>query len=443
MMANLLKVLQDAGFAGERLREAWAIAMRESGGRADAHNDNTATGDDSYGIFQINMLGALGPERDAKFKQYVDGYTGIDSLFDPDVNARAAAYMSQKGNNWQSWVSPQYGAAADFYNKYPGSSGDTDTGARSGTTTSGSPVVAADKLTKKSLAESYAIPWSFVQTHDDIMRVFRNAIANYDLTSAVGKTNFINDIRGTSWYMDNDMYARQYLFDQSAMSDADKATQTKTAIAAVQAEAVRIGAVLDTTQTAEIAKSYLLNGWDQTGRDQLLTQALTGSLPGFDTSFLDYQHGGAATLVQSLKAVAKSNGVTYDDGYYQGAARAILGKIGSADTYAQEIRSNAASRYPVYADRIMAGENAADIASPYVKTMESVLELVPGQVTLDTPEVRAALGQADPKNGQPYALGLYDYEQQLRKDPRFKQTRQYENQFLSVGTALARKWGVL
>ena len=116
---DLLQRLVAAGFSGQRLREAWAIGMRESGGHSNSYNPNRSTGDNSYGLFQINMIDDLGPQRDAKFKQYVKGYTGYDSLFDADVNIRAMKYMSQRGGNWSSWRSPQYGKAAEYYDQFP------------------------------------------------------------------------------------------------------------------------------------------------------------------------------------------------------------------------------------------------------------------------------------------------------------------------------------
>ncbi len=115
-------------FSGDDLREAYAIAKRESNGNPTSHNPNTATGDYSYGLFQINMLGELGIERDAKFRKYVGGYNGPDSLFDPVVNLRAAAYMSQKGANWSSWegIDGGNGNARTYYNQYPGASAGAD-----------------------------------------------------------------------------------------------------------------------------------------------------------------------------------------------------------------------------------------------------------------------------------------------------------------------------
>ena len=114
----LKAVLQEAGFEGKALKEAWAIAMRESTGRPTAHNGNRATGDNSYGLFQINMIGSLGPERRAKF-----GLESNDELFDPLVNAKAAYYMSAKGTNWSAWEPYNGGSKEEGFrewlSKYP------------------------------------------------------------------------------------------------------------------------------------------------------------------------------------------------------------------------------------------------------------------------------------------------------------------------------------
>jgi hypothetical protein len=94
-LKNLLKLV---GFEGQNLKEAWAIAKKESNGRPFAFNGNSETGDSSYGIFQINMLGMLGPDRRNKF----DLQHNAD-LFNPVVNAQIAFHMSNGGENWSSW----------------------------------------------------------------------------------------------------------------------------------------------------------------------------------------------------------------------------------------------------------------------------------------------------------------------------------------------------
>lgn len=59
-----------------------AVALAESGGNPTAHNAKPP--DDSYGLWQINMLGKLGPERRRKL-----GIQSNTELFNPATNARA------------------------------------------------------------------------------------------------------------------------------------------------------------------------------------------------------------------------------------------------------------------------------------------------------------------------------------------------------------------
>ncbi len=94
----LKALLKEAGFKGKALKTAWAVAMKESTGRPKAYNGNRASGDHSYGIFQINMIGNLGADRRAKF-----GIKSNTDLFNPLTNAKAAYYMSDQGTNWYSW----------------------------------------------------------------------------------------------------------------------------------------------------------------------------------------------------------------------------------------------------------------------------------------------------------------------------------------------------
>ena len=95
---ELKELLTLAGFEGKSLKVAWAIVMKESGGRPKAHNGNANTGDNSYGLFQINMIGGLGEDRRNKFdlKQNVD-------LFNPLLNAKIAHHMSGGGEDFGAW----------------------------------------------------------------------------------------------------------------------------------------------------------------------------------------------------------------------------------------------------------------------------------------------------------------------------------------------------
>jgi hypothetical protein len=95
---ELVELLRAIGFEGKDLQEAWAVAKKESNGRPLAHNGNIDTGDNSWGMFQINMLGELGQSRRDKF-----GLKSNAELLNPVVNATIAYYMSDGGKNWNAW----------------------------------------------------------------------------------------------------------------------------------------------------------------------------------------------------------------------------------------------------------------------------------------------------------------------------------------------------
>lgn len=99
---ELVELLAAVGFEGKALKTAWAVVMRESRGHPTSHNKNANTGDNSYGLFQINMIGSLGVNRLAKFQDKI-GITKMVDLFDPVANAKAAYYMTAGGKDWGSW----------------------------------------------------------------------------------------------------------------------------------------------------------------------------------------------------------------------------------------------------------------------------------------------------------------------------------------------------
>ena len=111
---QLVDMLKAVGFKGKALRSACAIAKAESNGRPLAFNGNVKTGDSSYGVFQINMLGELGSDRREKFE--------LDSnaeLLNPVVNAQIALHMTKGGEDWSSWSSVNGKRYQEWYSKYP------------------------------------------------------------------------------------------------------------------------------------------------------------------------------------------------------------------------------------------------------------------------------------------------------------------------------------
>jgi len=124
---DLVSTLKKAGFTGSALATAYAIARAESGGRSNAYNGNEKTGDNSYGLFQINMLGGLRQERLSKAWKTAGGDTfklgSEQDLFDPLKNAQVAYHMSNGGQNWGAWTTYTSGKYKQFLDQAPSGGG--------------------------------------------------------------------------------------------------------------------------------------------------------------------------------------------------------------------------------------------------------------------------------------------------------------------------------
>lgn len=84
---QLVQLLAGVGFRGEDLREAWSIAMRESGGREEANRKGI-----DWGLFQLNKP-TFGGQR----------WWNDQAVLNGEYNARVAYYLSQGGRTWYPW----------------------------------------------------------------------------------------------------------------------------------------------------------------------------------------------------------------------------------------------------------------------------------------------------------------------------------------------------
>ena len=105
-VADILKISLTSDFTPDEAVIMAAIGMAESSGRPHAHN--TEGDDNSYGIFQINMLDRpgfmMGEERRGQF-----GLDSNEQLFDPLINGKAAKYIYDM-QGFEAWTVYRTGA---------------------------------------------------------------------------------------------------------------------------------------------------------------------------------------------------------------------------------------------------------------------------------------------------------------------------------------------
>lgn len=144
---------------------------------------------------------------------------------------------------------------------------------------------------------------------------------------------------------------------------------------------------------------------------------------------------------EDLLNTAKAYGVNMGDAWYQRAGNQIM-KGQDPEKYIDDIRKAAASRYTAFADRILAGDTLEQIASPYLQSYASTLELNPYDLDVMDPTIQQALLNTDDA-GQNRPINLFEFERNLKKDPRWQQTRNAQQQYSGLATRILQDFGLL
>ena len=101
-ISDIATVAQNAGFSGQDLVTAVAVAMAESSGNPDALGD-IGIGQGSFGLWQISS------------KYHPEFGPDFTTLYDPQTNANAAFQVYQAaGNSFSSWSTFKSGSYQSF-----------------------------------------------------------------------------------------------------------------------------------------------------------------------------------------------------------------------------------------------------------------------------------------------------------------------------------------
>lgn len=107
--SQVAQLAYNAGFRGEDLIKAVAIAGRESNYNPAAHrtdNPNATTPTGDFGLWQINYT------NDTPAMRALVGYTDRTQLLDPNINAKVAYQIYKRNNGFSSWGSGPKGWTA-------------------------------------------------------------------------------------------------------------------------------------------------------------------------------------------------------------------------------------------------------------------------------------------------------------------------------------------
>lgn len=181
-----------------------------------------------------------------------------------------------------------------------------------------------------------------------------------------------------------------------------------------------------------ILEDAFLKGYTENQVDALALSKFTGKI-------------GGTTIgnVQNLNEYANQFGMSYNQATLDSWSKGIAGGTTTVYDVQSKIRQDAASAYPVYADGLLKGTSLDALASAYKSSMANILEIDPDAISWNDPTLRTALQYVD-TNGKPAMKPIWQFENELRNDPRWEYTNNARAKVDSLSLKVLRTdWGLV
>lgn len=289
----------------------------------------------------------------------------------------------------------------------------------------------ATDWSKTSSGSAASFGWSLavINSNPELKKIFAQATKENWTPD-----HFVAKVRDTKWFKSHSASVRQAII----LAKADPATfrnnlaQTQATLGAM---AHQMGAMLTSAQLHSMATQAFEFGWNSDQMRNALVGHISAGKSGAYSS-------DAATAQQQYNQIAGQYGLSVPASVMAHWVRATAtGELNSDEVKNWAIQQ-ASSRYPSLADRLKAGETVMDIASPYFQSYAQTLEVNPNSISLKDPLIQAALSGKD-KEGKPSTKTLWQFENDLRNDPRYMKTQQAQDKVMAVGHQVLRDFGFM
>lgn len=280
--------------------------------------------------------------------------------------------------------------------------------------------------TAADMAAQYGWALSFLKSDPTLYNVFKQAVVG---TWTPDK--FVAMLKNTPWWKKNSESVRQY----SYLKATDPATfnaRLAALTAQVRDAGQAMGANMSNVQLNRVAQNALMFGWN----DAQLRDALSGYTKAVNGVY----RGAAASNADSLRQTAWRNGINLSGPTLDAWSQSIAAGENTVQYYQDTIRRQAKTLAPGYSSELDAGMDLYDVANAYIQSKAKILELNPADIDLFDKDVRAALSSKDSK-GNPTSKSLWQFEQELRQDPRWLKTQNAQDSSMSVGRQVLRDFG--
>lgn len=287
------------------------------------------------------------------------------------------------------------------------------------------------KLSMSELAEQYGYTAAMLNAVPELKKLFSQMIEG-----GWTKEKFQAKLRETKWWKSIPDSERQFItlrYTDPATAK-QKQDQALIKITQISKQLGLTGKYAESSFLKTYAYNMVAKGWDEGRIRYELARYLNPSLKSHT--------GEAGAAWDEIDNYAYGMGVKLSDSWIKTRAVNIVRGLGSVQDAKNEINNLAKAQFPQWAKQIDGGQSVADIANPYMSSMVQILELPAGQVNLFDPTIKRALSYSNPSNGKKEAMPMWEFENQLRNDARWKKTKNAQDSLMQVAHQVLSDFGV-
>lgn len=417
----------------------WAIAQEESGGSYSARNKSSG----AIGKYQVM------PSNVASWTKRALGYSMTPAQFAASPSAQEKVAQVVLGGDYDKY-GPE-GAASVWFSGQPnpnhvGNDGSTtirqyvnnimsigtryNGGSSAGGGGAAGGAALAPKLSSAQLASNYGLSSALINSSKELKKLFSQAVSG-----SWSADLFTAKLKNTKWWKTQPSSLRQYLTSKYA-DPATWAQKNSAAAANLNAIAVQVGMGNQISKSGKLSAALsnavycsVALGWS----DARLKDYFGGKAAGHG----GIMYGEAGETYDKLHSLAYLNGVKYAPTWYTNNVRAIESGKSTEEQLEAGIRKAAAAKYSAFAPQILAGQNAMDLAAPYIQSVSKILEVPDTDVDLSNGHVAKAMTT----NVKGQARSIWDFENALRTDPLWKKTQNAQDSATQVAHQVLQMMG--
>lgn len=281
---------------------------------------------------------------------------------------------------------------------------------------------------------AYGFVFTLASAVPDLKAILEQAIAGKWTADRLTAT-----VESSNWWRTNADTVR-HLVTLQATDPATYSRSLANAKELITLKAQQMGRAIDDATAHRLALQTLTENasWDDQRLSMLVTNN-TGLRRGDGASRALY--GDAAQLHNHMTQVAQNYGVGYSESWLTSWVNEISSGRNSIDGWEAIMRARAKAAFPQFAQQIDAGMTIRDIADPYIATYAQTLEVPETDVTLRDSMIQRALSQSGPDGTTQTAMPMWQFQRQLKDDPRYDRTQQAKDDAFAALGKIGRDFG--